>query len=193
MSDTPGAPARDRLLQAADDLFYSEGVQTVGVDRIAKQAGASKKSLYALFGSKEALILAYLQERRASIQERILEQLNGFRDPAERILGIFELQGAFFADPRYNGCPLLAASTEAAHGSPIAQAYSDYRTWIRTLLTGLAAQAGLPDPDAAGRELHLLYDAAAVAARADRDGTAAATARNAAVALLDQHRLRHRA
>ena len=57
------ASARERLLAAADELFYSEGVQTVGIDRIIEHAGVAKASLYNLFGSKEALVAAYLASR----------------------------------------------------------------------------------------------------------------------------------
>jgi AcrR family transcriptional regulator len=180
-----GSPVRERLLAAADELFYSEGVQTVGIDRITKCAGASKKSLYDVFGSKEALVLAYLDTRRASIQHYITQGLSRFGTPRERLLGVFESQGELFAAPDYNGCPLLSASAEAAAGSPVERAYVSYRTWVRALFTELAAEAGVSDPEAVGRELHLLFDAASVAAKADRDPSAAVTARTAAAAVLE--------
>ena len=53
--------ARDRLLAAANDLFYREGVHTVGIDRVIEQAGVAKASLYNTFGSKDELIRAYLE------------------------------------------------------------------------------------------------------------------------------------
>jgi AcrR family transcriptional regulator len=177
---------RERLLAAADALFYSEGVQTVGIERITKRAGASKKSLYAVFGSKEALVVAYLEARRTAIEESITQGLAPFVTPRERVLGVFDIQGDFFAAPDYNGCPFLAASAEAASGSLVERAHADYRAWVRALLTELAAKAGVPDHEAVGRELHLLYDAASVAASADRDPSAAAVARNAAAAILDR-------
>lgn len=181
-----GTSARERLLAAADELFYREGVQTVGVDRISKRAGASKKSLYTVFGSKEALVVAYLDVRRTSIEQAITRGLARFNTPRERLLGVFEIQGEIFAAPDYNGCPFLAASAEAARGSLVERAHADYRAWVRALLTGLAAEADVPDHAAAGRELHLLYDAAAVAARADHDPSPATVARTAAAALLDR-------
>ncbi|MFC5262422.1 TetR/AcrR family transcriptional regulator [Kribbella qitaiheensis] len=184
MDSTSGTRARERLLAAADELFYSEGVQTVGVDRIAKRARTSKKSLYLVFGSKEALVLAYLEARRTSIEVSIAQGLARFDTPRERLLGVSDVQGDFFAAPDYNGCPFLAASAEAARGSLVERAHADYRAWARALLTELAAEADVPDHEAAGRELHLLYDAAGVAARADRDPSVAAVARHAAAAVL---------
>ena len=55
------ASARERLLAAASELFYAEGIHTVGVDRIVERAGVAKATLYTLFGSKDGLIRAYLQ------------------------------------------------------------------------------------------------------------------------------------
>jgi AcrR family transcriptional regulator len=133
MHDTSTANVRDRILAAADELFYREGVQTVGVDRISKRAGASKKSLYAVFGSKEALVVAYLEVRRISIEESITHGLARFGTPRDRLLGIFEIQGDIFASPDYNGCPFLAASAEAAPGSLVERAHADYRAWVRAL------------------------------------------------------------
>ncbi|GHH86861.1 hypothetical protein GCM10018793_60430 [Streptomyces sulfonofaciens] len=186
MHETSGSPVGERLLAAADELFYTEGVQSTGVDRIARRAGASKKSLYSVFGSKEALVVAYLEARRTSVQEILTRGLERFDTPRERVLGVFDILGRIVTAPDYNGCPFLSASAEAAGDSPIGQAHSAYRAWVRELLTELAAEAGAVDPSAVGRELHLLYDAAGVAARADRDPRAAAAARAAAEAVLDR-------
>ena len=56
---------RERLLEAAGELFYAEGVQSVGIDRVIERAGVAKASLYSTFGSKEELVRAYLDERHA--------------------------------------------------------------------------------------------------------------------------------
>ncbi|MFF3139223.1 TetR/AcrR family transcriptional regulator [Streptomyces mirabilis] len=190
MRSTSGSTVRERLLAAADELFYSEGVQTVGVERVVKRAGVSKKTLYLVFGSKEALVLAYLQARRDAIEDRVARGLARFGTPRERLLGVFEIQGEFFAAPGYHGCPFLAASAETPHDSAVERAHADYRAWVRALFTGLAAEAGAADPGAVGGELHLLYDAAGVAAKADRDPSVAMVARAAATAVLDQAGLR---
>ena len=57
------AAARARLLAAADELFYAEGVQSVGIDRVIEHAGVAKATLYSAFGSKDGLVRAYLQAR----------------------------------------------------------------------------------------------------------------------------------
>ncbi|MFD4545022.1 TetR/AcrR family transcriptional regulator [Streptomyces sp. NPDC058466] len=177
--------ARERLLAAADELFYSEGVQTVGIDRIVQKAGVAKASLYNLFGSKEVLVQAYLDARHAETRKQVERALTRFRTPRERLLGVFDAQGQLFTEPDFNGCAHMTASAEAQHGSPVECAADRYRLWVRSLFTDLAREAGVADADDLARQLHLLYDGAGVSARMDRDPSAATTARAAAAALFD--------
>ena len=177
--------ARERLLAAADDLFYREGVQTVGIDRIVQQAGVAKASLYNLFGSKEELVQAYLDGRHANTREQIERALTRFRTPRDRLLGVFDAQGQLFTEPGFNGCAHITASAEAQHGSSVECAADRYRQWVRTMFTDLSREAGVADPESLARQLHLLYDGAGVSARMDRDPSAATTARAAAAALFD--------
>jgi AcrR family transcriptional regulator len=177
--------ARERLLAAADDLFYREGVQSVGVDRVVQQAGVAKASLYNLFGSKEELVEAYLDARHAGTREQLERVLTRFRTPRERLLGVFDAQGQLFTEPDFNGCAHMTASAEARPGGPVECATDRYRLWVRTLFTDLAREAGVADSEELARQLHLLYDGAGVSARMDRDPSAATTARAAATALFD--------
>ena len=183
--EVAGPPARERLLAAADELFYQEGMQTVGIDRIISHAGVAKASLYNIFGSKEELVRAYLEGRHARTSERISRALTRFRTPRERLLGVFDAQGEQFTDPSFNGCAFVLASAEAPPGGAVADAAGAYRDWVRTLFATLAAEAGVADPDTLARQLHLLYDGAGLSARMDHDPSAATTARAAAAALLD--------
>jgi AcrR family transcriptional regulator len=66
---------RDKLLAAASELFYEDGVHTVGIDRIIEHAGVSKGSLYNTFGSKDELIRAYLMARHERTMERMTREL----------------------------------------------------------------------------------------------------------------------
>ncbi|HEX3390394.1 MAG TPA: TetR/AcrR family transcriptional regulator [Streptosporangiaceae bacterium] len=177
--------ARERLLAAANELFYEEGVHTVGIDRVIEHAGVAKGSLYNTFGSKDELIHAYLKGRHDAIAERITGALESYDTPRERLLGVFEAQGQSLADTGYRGCAFARASAESHPGDRVEQAYSDYRGWVRSLLTQLAEEAGAPDPAALARQLHLLYDGTGVAARMDHDPAASTAARAAAATLLD--------
>jgi AcrR family transcriptional regulator len=111
--------ARERLLAAADELFYREGVQSVGVDRIVQQAGVAKASLYNLFGSKEELVQAYLDARHDTTRLQTERTLTRFRTPREKLLGVFDAQGQIFTEPDFNGCAHISASAEARPGGPV--------------------------------------------------------------------------
>ena len=177
--------ARERLLAAANELFYNEGVHTVGIDRIIEHAGVAKASLYNTFGSKDELVRAYLQARQASVAQRITQAVDRYDTPRERLLAVFEGQRELFAQPDYRGCAFARASAESHPGDLVEQATEGYRRWVRVLLTELAARAGVPEPEVLARQLHLLYDGSGQAARMDHDPAAAAAARTAAAVLLD--------
>jgi AcrR family transcriptional regulator len=180
------ASARERLLAAADELFYAEGVQTVGIDRIIERAGVAKASLYNLFGSKEELVAAYLASRHDRTTSRLANAIAGVDDPRQKILAVFDAQAQQFEQADFNGCAFMAASTEAPPGGLVAHAADEFRAWIRGMFTDLAEQADAPDPAGLGRQLHLLYDGAGLAARMDHcDAGIAPSARDAALALLD--------
>ena len=178
--------ARERLLAAANELFYAEGVQTVGIDRIIERAGVAKASLYNAFASKEELVAAYLAGRREGTTSRLTEAMAGFDDPRQKILAVFDAQAQQFNQPDFNGCAFIAASTEAPSGGLVERAADQFRSWVRDMFTDLAEQLGAPDPVTLGRQLHLVYEGAALAARMDHDDPSIApSARDAVEALLD--------
>jgi AcrR family transcriptional regulator len=177
--------ARDRLLASANELFYAEGVQTVGIDRVIEHAGVAKGSLYNLFGSKEGLVRAYLATRHVDTMKRIAAAVERHRSPRQRLLAVFEAQGELFAESGFRGCAFVAASAEAPRGGLIEQAADEYRAWLRVLLVDLAEQAGASDPQTLARQLQVVYDGAGLAATMDRDPSVATSARAAAEALLD--------
>lgn len=179
-----GTP-RERLLAAANELFYSEGVNTVGIDRVIERAGVAKASLYSTFGSKDELVRAYLQARYVKRQARLLERIAKYEDPRDKILSIYDLLGELFADPEFRGCAFVRASAEASVGEKVRGVCQDYRAWMLDLLTQLAREAGARDPEGLGRQLVLLHDGATMGASMDGDAGRAADARRLAEALLD--------
>jgi AcrR family transcriptional regulator len=177
--------ARDRLLAAADELFYAEGVHTVGIDRVIEHAGVAKATLYSTFGSKDELVAAYLFARLDARQRRIDAKLAGIEDPRERILAIYDALGDAMRDNNYRGCAFARASAESRPGAAATRAVDASRTWLRGLFRDLAVELGAAEPDRLARQLVLLYDGVTNASLLDRDIEAAETARAAAAALLD--------
>jgi AcrR family transcriptional regulator len=176
--------ARDRLLAAANELFYEEGVHTVGIDRVIERAGVAKASLYSTFGSKEELVLAYLGSRSAARQRRVSERIARHESARDKIVAIFELMGEIVAEPQFRGCAFANASAEGPRDAKVSGVCTDHRAWLRRLLIELAREAGALDPELLGRQLQLLYDGAIVAAATDRDAGGARVALAAVQALL---------
>ena len=178
--------ARERLLAAANELFYEEGVHTVGIERVLERAGVAKASLYSTFGSKEELVQAYLQARAERRRRRISERIARHPDARSRILGIFELLGELAAEPTFRGCAFYNASAEGPRQETKAsRVCTDQRDWTRALFTELARDAGAADPHRLAGQLVVLYDGAMVGASMDRDPSAPAVAREMAEVLLD--------
>jgi AcrR family transcriptional regulator len=182
---TERTSARERLLAAANELFYKEGVHTVGIDRVIERAGVAKATLYSAFGSKDGLIKAYLRTRHEVRRVKMAEGLARYDTPRERLLGVFDVLGESFQSPGFHGCAFVNASAEANPGSPILEVSAEYRGWVRGLFTDLAKDADAADPELLARQMVLLYDGASIAARMDDDMDAARTARTVAAGLLD--------
>ena len=179
-------PARERLLAAADELFYEEGVNLVGIDRVIERAGVAKASLYDCFGSKEELIRSYLQQRHEARQARLRERLSLCATPREKILAVFDSLAEAAAKPDFRGCAFARASAEARPGSSVKAMCDASRAWNLELFADLAKQAGATDPDRVAQQLRLLFDGAMVSAHVDASSTALATARATAEMVLDQ-------
>ena len=177
--------ARDRLLAAADELFYAEGVHTVGIDRVIEKAGVAKASLYSAFGSKDELVKAYLQGRHERRRARMLAGLERYDDPRDRLLGVFDVLAGVAGNPGFRGCAFVNASAESPAGGPVEEVSDIYRAWVRGLFHELARDAGAKDPAELADQLVVLYDGASIGARMDKGGPRAAlVARDIAATLL---------
>jgi len=182
----PRPSARERLLAAADELFYAEGVHTVGIDRIIEHAGVAKASLYSTFGSKDELVRAYLQGRHEARRTRLQTALERFDNPRDRLLGVFDAMAELAASPTFRGCAFYnAAAEDPSNSGPVAEVCAANRGWTRQLFLDLAKDAGARDPEALAAQLVILYDGSSVGARMDGTAGSAGTARVIAATLLD--------
>ena len=169
----------ERILAAADKLFYTQGIRAVGVDAVAAEAGVSKRTLYNHYRSKDALIAAYLTARFKLVAPSDA--------PArEQILGYFERLERVLADGSFRGCPYVNAVVEI--GDPKHQAAGiavqfkeQRRLWYRELLQ----RVGVRDADALATQLQLLAEGTLAAALVRGDPSVARSARAAAEVLID--------
>lgn len=177
--------ARRRLLDAADRLFYAEGVHTVGIDRIIEEAGVAKGSLFYNFHGKDDLVAAYLagrDERRRAMTARHQE---GLSDPIEKLLAVFDALEEAVSSPTYNGCPFANANAEAAPKSVEADALRTFRGWLAEMLLSLTQEAGFADAAEVADRLRLLYDGAVANAQLDAHSEAVRIAKDLAVMVLE--------
>lgn len=189
-SDVQSAPgrggrgARQRILDAAITLFYQEGINATGVERLAAEAAVSKRTLYQHFPSKTAVVEEYLRYIRQSVGDPIdPDPAVANRSPKSRILALFESPPA---GGLMRGCPFHNAAVEAAVGMrevhEIVEAHK--RSYIDGLVT-LARAAGASNPKLLGNQLALLFEGAAALSTSLNDPTPWTHARKAAQTLLD--------
>ena len=186
MSKPTGPGSRQRLLDAAADLFYRQGIGAVGVDLVSKAAGVSKRTLYQQFGSKDQLVAQSLDAHGMAILGLYLPA--GGDDgvpPRQQILAIFDALGRWMASEEFRGCPFVNTATELADpGHPARRVARDYKLRLRDYFAGQAERGHAADPQRLADQLIVVFDGAIVQAVMDtgRDSDAA---RSAAAALLD--------
>jgi AcrR family transcriptional regulator len=177
--------AGQRILASASGLFYERGLQAVGVDAIAAAAGVTKKTVYDQFGSKDALVVAYLAARDERWRRHVAAFLE--REPegsAARVLATFDALGEWMARENARGCAFVNAAAELAPGHPALEVVHEEKRWLRDTYAALAAAAGARAPARLGGELAILHEGALVIYSLGGDPGAAGTARGAAAALL---------
>jgi AcrR family transcriptional regulator len=179
-------PGRTRgtLVRAATELFYSEGT-TVGVDQIARRAGVSKLTIYRHFGSKEDLLEAVLRQRSDRVIAWLRAATDGPNDPADRLLAVYDALHGWYSERGFRGCAIVNAATQSPRPqAPGRQIAPEHLGRLCALLTTLAADADVDDPERAGRQLLILLEGATVVAALTGDPHAATDARALARALL---------
>jgi AcrR family transcriptional regulator len=176
-----GRGARTRILNAASELFYFEGINATSVARIASKASVSKRTLYQHFPSKTALVEEYLRQLRQKAGDTAVLG----RTPRARLLALFELSSD--GDDRMRGCPFHNAAVEAAGAMPEVEhiVHQHKRAYVDGL-SQLAREAGAADPDMLGDQIALLYEGASGLSTSLNDPAPWARARAAAEALIDQ-------
>jgi AcrR family transcriptional regulator len=166
-ANTSALGVRDRLLDAADRLFYREGVGAVGIDRILDEAGAAKASLYQHFGSKDQLVASYLERRTVEARAHI-EAYLADTPPSQRALKFFDWVVAWAESKDFRGCPLqhtVSELTDAAH--PARTIAHGQREWFAERFREWTAAAGVKDPKATARALMVLFDGAIAGSEVD--------------------------
>jgi AcrR family transcriptional regulator len=163
----PDVSVRDRLLDAADRLFYREGVRAVGIDRVLAEADAAKASLYQHFGCKDQLVASYLERRTVSARASI-EAYLADTPPSQRALRFFDWVVEWAESKDFRGCPLQHTVSELTDAEHPARAIAHgQRDWFMERFLEWTKAAGVKDPKATARALVVLFDGAVAGSEVD--------------------------
>src|SRR5262245_4109604 len=180
------AGPRERILEAAYELFAESGVGQVGIDAILSRSDCAKASLYGHFRSKDELAIAFLDRREAVWTRAWLEAEINRRasDPKERLLAIFDTFDPWFHKKSFEGCSFINILLESKKGSAVRRAATKHLAKIRAIVRDLAEEAGLRDSEEFAQVWHMLMKGAIVAA-GEENRAAAREAKRAARLILD--------
>jgi AcrR family transcriptional regulator len=182
------ASARERILNAAYDLFSRHGLQSVGINSVVEHSGVAKRTLYRHFASKDELIVEFLRMReerwtKAWLLRQVEERAT---EPQERLLAIFDVLHEWFQDEELEGCSFINVLLEVDdRSSPVRQATVEHLATIRRFLEELATQAGVERPDDFARRWGILVKGSIVAAQ-EGDREAGRRAQDVGRALLER-------
>ena len=183
------ADPRGRILAVAYELFSRRGVRDVGVNELIERSGVAKATFYRHFPSKDALVLAFLEQRdQLWTVESIVGQakLRG-TTPTEQLLAIFDVFGDWFLRDDFEACSFINILLEMGPAHPLGQASIDYLARISGHVQALAEQAGLDRPEDFARSWHILMKGSIVSAT-EGDTQAAKRAQQMAGWLIEHHR-----
>lgn len=171
-------PARERLVQAATELFTRQGINATGIDQIIERAHVAKASLYNNFLGKDDLVRAYL-ERQLENVETLLAQLEATWRGGERVTQLFEVLQKAAGEATFEGCPFAKAAVEVAPDSTPGRTIERFYARLEAFFArALECDAG----DRRVRQLTVLYDGAMSSAKVLKDPTRV----EAALALVGQ-------
>lgn len=178
---------RQRILDVADSLLYTGGLNLVGVDRIIDEAGVAKATLYRNFGSKDALVDAYLEARH----HRTMTELNAIRDSSmslrEKIHAVFDFLGRLTNEEVFRGCAFVLAAVESTdHQHPAWKWAVRHKTQVGDFFKSILAPLGDREAiDDLAQKMMILYDGTLITIALKPTSDAVTYAREMAILLLE--------
>lgn len=157
----PAAPAKLRILETADRLFYEDGIRTVGVDRLISASSVTKATFYKHYGSKDRLIADYIAYRHRNVAEWVTGLVAADDDPLHVLRALQDAIVTAVAMPGFRGCPFINAAAEFPEPDhPVRRAVESHREWYVDVLEQLLRSMGHPMSGDAADDLNLARDGA---------------------------------
>jgi AcrR family transcriptional regulator len=158
-------PPRERILRAARELFYRDGINAVSVDAVAAAADTNKMTLYRHFSSKDELVAAYLSQL-AEEGEGLWDKARAAHpgDAEAQLRYLLKRAAEFATEGRGRGCALANAAVELAAEPrhPARRVVEAHKRRQRERLVALVREAGYARPEQLADELFLLVEGARV-------------------------------
>lgn len=180
---------RDRILDAATELFYAHGIRAISADKIIERAGITKVTFYRHFRTKDALVLAYLERQAAWERDALGWLRESTGDDAEALRRFAAAVGAEACKPGFRGCAFINAAAEYADpDGPVRKAVAEHRAWYRELFATMLNRLGVTDAAQAADELMMLRDGAMVSGSLDDPSRVGGALERAIFAIVDAGR-----
>lgn len=178
---------RDHIVNTALELFYQEGFHATGVEKIIKQAGVSKKTLYQHFRSKDELVLAVLRRRDEIFRNNFVRAVERLADtPAGQLLALFDALGEWFNSKDFSGCMFINACAEfSKQDDPSHILCHEHKRLVKDYVRDIAKKAGAKDPEELAYQLNLLMEGAIVDAHVCDNKEAHLSAKQMAKVFID--------
>jgi AcrR family transcriptional regulator len=164
------AKTRQRLLAAARELFYGDGICATGVSAVAEKAGVTKMTLYAHFPSKEELVTAYLEDSDRRWREFLEERLSGCENSRDGLLAVCDAYREYFTAREVRGCAFVNCAAEFPDpGHPAQRVIRRHKAGVQERLRDLAAETGAEDSATLAERLFVVLEGAYVTGALEGD------------------------
>ncbi len=173
--------SRERLFETATRLFYSQGINSTGIDRVIAEAGVAKGSMYHHFQNKQALVAAYLRGQEEAWKRKAEAVDSPMASAPERIALMFSVVADAVIDGTFHGCPFTNAVVERPHDEVIRDIVKDYR---RTVAKHIGHLLGARADDHIVSQVMVLYDGAITSVKQTHEAALVETASSMAQQLV---------
>ncbi|TLM70954.1 TetR/AcrR family transcriptional regulator [Pseudarthrobacter sp. NamB4] len=180
--------ARQRIIDAACELFAERGIRDVGIAELISRAGVAKATFYGHFASKDDLVLEFLARchQDQTLEGIIAETSRRADNPTGRLLAIFDVLDGWFRQEGFQACAFVSTMLEMGVNHPAGEASVDYLAKVRVFIKALAKEACLDRPDEFARSCHILTKGSIISA-VEGDQEAAVLAKHMAASLISAH------
>jgi AcrR family transcriptional regulator len=179
--------AREKILNKALELFYSQGIRATGIDRIIEDSEVAKMTFYKHFPSKQKLVLEVLRRGEEIWNEQFHAVVDKVKDPRQRLLAAFDFASHWFQDPHFRGCAYINTTVEACDAeSEESRFAAEHKKKLAQFFEKTSLEAGFDSKTSKGlgKTLLLLMDGAIVRALMEKSPESAKTARKMAELLI---------